>query len=94
MLSDCLAAKGLLYVKILTPCDSHLHIVTTHTQASYTDASLELWCETYFTRYLQLQEVKNFLKTIPRRPGDTVLVCGDLNQNATDVKNEVVYRNV
>jgi hypothetical protein len=53
VMSDMLAWKGGLYVKIDMSKigGDYLHLFTTHTQASYYDSPLELFCESYFCRY-------------------------------------------
>ena len=53
VMSDCLALKGALYAKIQLP-NSVMHVVTTHTQATYFDSSVDLFCQSYIARYRQL----------------------------------------
>ncbi|KAJ1928200.1 hypothetical protein IWQ60_002278 [Tieghemiomyces parasiticus] len=81
--SDWLAAKGVLYAKIAVNPDSHLHIFTTHTQASYgrvtpiDDASVLI-------RFDQFAHLSEFMrnKVASRLPGEPVVVQGDFNVDA------------
>lgn len=65
---------------------SFLHIYNTHTQASYFGSTLELFCESYYCRYKQILEMKKFIERMPKEPLDTLIACGDFNQNATAQK--------
>ena len=57
---DAMSMKGCLYAKISLEKlgGGHLHIFTTHLQASYLEEELPIYVDTYVARYEQLKEVK------------------------------------
>lgn len=63
VMSDSLSYKGALYVKINTGSE-HLHLFTTHTQASYFGAPLNLFLESYLARFRQIQELSRAARLI------------------------------
>lgn len=72
---DCLAQKGVLYVRIVKTVDGvtqTYHLLTTHMQSSDTAAARAI-------RARQAAEIKKFINTlaIPRR--QAVIIAGDLN---------------
>ncbi|KAJ1960429.1 hypothetical protein H4R35_007544, partial [Dimargaris xerosporica] len=81
--SDWLAAKGALYAKIALNPSSHLHVFTTHTQASYGRVT-PLNDATVAIRFDQFRLLHQFMaeKTHDRLPGEPVLLQGDLNVDA------------
>ena len=84
---DIIALKGFLHVKIQVE-QAHLHIVTTHTQATYFELPLDLFCQTYLCRFNQLKELQAYVEGIPE--SGLVIVCGDFNQNASEIKPQQV----
>lgn len=87
VMSDCMALKGALYARIQIQ-NEFVNLITTHTQASYFDSSLHLFCESYLCRYQQLVELKDFVHSL--HPEGLCIILGDLNQNASaDKMSEV-----
>ncbi|KAJ1970607.1 hypothetical protein H4R35_005767 [Dimargaris xerosporica] len=82
--SDWLCAKGAIYTKVQLPVSgTHLHLFTTHTQASY-ERVLTLRDPTAKIRLKQFQMVHRFIlkKTLDRAPGEPIILQGDLNVDA------------
>ncbi|RKP00657.1 hypothetical protein CXG81DRAFT_5732, partial [Caulochytrium protostelioides] len=83
--SDWLAAKGVLYAKLAVLPNRHVHVFTSHTQASYEmapgeDSPSRQIRERQLARAARFM-VRTLLKTRDRLD-DPVLFCGDLNVNA------------
>ncbi|KAJ2884091.1 hypothetical protein FB639_002032, partial [Coemansia asiatica] len=81
---DWLAQKGVLYAKVAVKQDgekeSHMHVFTTHTQASYGDVVITQ--PDVKRRLAQLHEFHNFLETVlpkHRAKGEPVILTGDFN---------------
>ncbi|KAJ1979272.1 hypothetical protein H4R34_002888 [Dimargaris verticillata] len=82
--SDWLCAKGAIYAKIQLPASgTHLHLFTTHTQASY-ERVLTLRDPTARIRLKQFHLIHRFImkKTLDRAPGEPIILQGDLNVDA------------
>ncbi|KAJ1967863.1 hypothetical protein IWQ62_001587 [Dispira parvispora] len=81
--SDWMAAKGALYTKIELSNRSHLHLFTTHTQASYEQVVL-VDCPTAMIRRTQFQILHDFVvrKTRDTPVDEPIIIQGDLNVNA------------
>ena len=69
--TDCLAAKGVMYVKI-NKLGRHYHLFGTHTQAWNSAADVA-------TRILQFKELYQFIQSQNIPSNEAVLVGGDLN---------------
>ena len=79
--ADSVAMKGVLYAKVGL-ADNHIHVFTTHTQATHGNA---FDIDTYITRGDQLLAFRKFLDQIIAREyveGDIVILCGDFNVNS------------
>ncbi|KAJ1660056.1 hypothetical protein IWQ61_000950 [Dispira simplex] len=78
--SDWMAAKGVLYTKIELLNRSHLHLFTTHTQASYEQVVL-VDCPTATIRRTQFQILHDFVthKTRDTPADEPIIIQGDLN---------------
>ncbi|RKP39862.1 Endonuclease/exonuclease/phosphatase, partial [Dimargaris cristalligena] len=81
--SDWLAAKGALYAKIALNPKTHIHIFTTHTQASYGKVT-PIDAPSVQIRFRQFADLHRFMraKTADRLPGEPVIVQGDFNVDA------------
>ncbi|RKP34845.1 Endonuclease/exonuclease/phosphatase [Dimargaris cristalligena] len=100
--SDWLAAKGAIYTRIALQPTLHLHLFTTHTQASYAPV-LSLNDPTVVIRRKQFLMLHHFIrtKTQSRPAGEPVLLLGDLNvdarvhdgttENLTDTRSSEEY---
>lgn len=88
--------KGCLYTKIVIPqARGELHVFNTHAQSTSYSASVSLdaFCATYFARFSQLREIRDFINmTIKGNPEGPVLLCGDLNINATEDKDPAILK--
>ncbi|KAJ2786684.1 hypothetical protein GGI15_001312 [Coemansia interrupta] len=91
---DWLAQKGVLYAKVAVKPDgedgetSHMHVFTTHTQASYGDVVITQ--PDVKRRLAQLHEFHNFLEDVlpkHRSKGEPVVLTGDFN---VDSRNHVL----
>ncbi|KAJ1807022.1 hypothetical protein LPJ56_004995 [Coemansia sp. RSA 2599] len=88
---DWLAQKGVLYAKIAVKQgeqQSHMHVFTTHTQASYGDVVITQ--PDVKRRLAQLHEFHNFLEDVlprHRAKGEPVVLTGDFN---VDSRNHVL----
>ena len=62
VVADVLATKGVLYTRIdITSIGGKsLHLLTTHTQATYPDDPVPLYAETIVCRYEQIKQVRDF----------------------------------
>lgn len=81
ILADSAAMKGVLYAKISVG-DNHLHVFTTHTQATHGG---KYDPDTYITRGDQLLSFRRFIDKILAKEfteGDVAILCGDFNVNA------------
>lgn len=94
---DWLAKKGVLYAKIAVKEQQHMHIMTTHTQASYGEVVVTQ--PDVKRRLAQLFEFHQFMaRVLPpnRQSGEPVLLTGDFNvdsrshilSNPSDIKYE------
>ncbi|KAJ2777164.1 hypothetical protein H4R18_005294 [Coemansia javaensis] len=86
---DWIAQKGVLYAKIAVavagadgaePATTHMHLFTTHTQASYGDVFITQ--PDVKRRLAQMHEFHRFLEDVlprHRAPGEPVVLTGDFN---------------
>ncbi|KAJ2003615.1 hypothetical protein GGI04_002909 [Coemansia thaxteri] len=94
---DWMAKKGVMYAKIAISKEgadggaaaklatTHVHVFTTHTQASYGEVVITQ--PDVKRRLAQLHEFHNFLeRTLPkhRATGEAVVLCGDFNVDSRD----------
>ncbi|KAJ3148262.1 Sphingomyelin phosphodiesterase 2, neutral membrane (Neutral sphingomyelinase) [Geranomyces variabilis] len=84
--SDWMAAKGVVYAKIATSPASHLHLFTTHLQASYGGGPHALTEPSVKTRSGQIAGASGFISRLLTngagvKPCDRVLFVGDFNVN-------------
>ncbi|KAJ2748168.1 hypothetical protein GGH94_003512 [Coemansia aciculifera] len=83
---DWMAKKGVLYAKIaMADGDTHVHLFTTHTQASYGEVVITQ--PDVKRRLSQLFEFHNFLERIlpkHRAAGEAVVLTGDFNVDSRD----------
>ncbi|KAJ2908583.1 hypothetical protein GGI21_002740 [Coemansia aciculifera] len=87
---DWLAKKGVLYAKIAISKESsdlltHVHMFTTHTQASYGEVTITQ--PDVKRRLSQLFEFHNFMERVlpkHRAAGEAVLLTGDFNVDSRD----------
>ncbi|KAJ3184095.1 Sphingomyelin phosphodiesterase 2, neutral membrane (Neutral sphingomyelinase) [Gaertneriomyces sp. JEL0708] len=81
--SDWLAAKGIIYCKVSLSDSTHLHLFTTHLQASYGFAPIS--SPTAQIRLSQLRQGFHFLnetlKELKQSDNDLILFAGDFNVN-------------
>ncbi|TPX57535.1 hypothetical protein PhCBS80983_g03769 [Powellomyces hirtus] len=97
--SDWLAAKGVIYAKIALTPTSHLHLFTTHLQASYGGGPHPFTAPSVQIRAAQLEIAKTFIdETLATHlpssshATDRVLFVGDFNVNGRPVTaNEVQH---
>ena len=81
ILADGAAMKGVLYAKIAVG-SHHIHVFTTHTQATH-GGKYDL--ETYVARGDQLLAFRKFLDEVLEKEfieGDVAMLCGDFNVDA------------
>ncbi len=76
---DGWAAKQALYAKVHISPTTHIHVVTTHTQADYASNSTNAQNAT--TRMSQIREIGELIHDVWREDPDKgeVIVMGDLN---------------
>ena len=93
VLEDVMCAKGVLYNKIdiSHAGGKYLHTFNVHTQATYTDRTLQTYVESYVCRHEQVKEVREFVqgKLYSKESQqvdlseDIVMILGDFNVNAS-----------
>lgn len=81
---DKLSAKGALYAKIKTGERSHIHVFTTHLQATYSEIS----AKDFNVRMNQLRDLHEFM-TRKVKDNAPIAVIGDFNINARKESFEI-----
>jgi len=94
-----MCAKGVLYNKIdiSRVGGKYLHTFNVHTQATYTDRTLQTYVESYVCRHEQVKEVREFVLGKLYRKGsqeddlskDIVMILGDFNVNASKTQTKI-----
>ncbi len=83
-ISDCLAAKGVAAVRLLSPTGRYYNVFFTHPQASYGDLALSV---TAGVRRAQLQQVNKLISDLHiNTDTEEVVLAGDLNINGDQVQ--------
>lgn len=70
--SDCMAAKGVVYCRILLPDQNVINVLSTHFQAWHTPRAQRV-------RQLQAQRFFDFVQSLQIAPDEAVVFLGDLN---------------
>lgn len=81
--SDRFAAKGALYARVAIDSTHHVHVFTTHLQASY-DHNSKITDPDVVARLNQIIAFRHFILqcTADKAPHEPILIMGDLNVNA------------
>ncbi len=97
VVADSLAEKGIIYAKIQIK-DSHLHLFTTHLQASYFDSGESNFITSFHTRMEQIKQINHFMTEVLKneydKKSDKILLLGDLNVDALEYKYTQPVKNV
>ncbi|KAI7863727.1 Endonuclease/exonuclease/phosphatase [Spinellus fusiger] len=81
--SDWLASKGVLHALVELNATRHMHLYTSHTQASYIKKG-GLDPQDTLMRYSQFHLIHQFIKNTASNDAHPILLAGDLNVNAID----------